>query len=263
MSTNVVTWIAAFVVAGAIVFAVFVGEDLGWGAGMTFAVVGAAAAVVLIPVTIWLVVRKKRRRREFGMLATQMGLRMVPEHALALMAIPFRLFSQGQGREIESVALRQADGRSVWLFDFMYYQEGYNPQSSSTTRHDYEYTCAVTQVAATTPTVVVGREGFFSRIARAIGFEDVEVGDEAFDRAFKVRSSDPAFVRALFHPDMRAWLLSLDGRWSFELVGGYLMACAERLPIPHIQLAEAMAFEFWSRVPPHLLSEASRPAPAP
>ena len=257
MSTNVVTWIAAFVVAGVAVFAVFVGEDLGWGAGMTFAVVGAAAAVVIIPITIWLVVRKKRRVREFGMYAHQMGLRMVPEHGTALMAIPFRLFSLGQGREIESVAVRQGGSRSVWTFDFTYYQEGYNPQSSSTTRHDYEYTCAVMQVAATTPSVVIGREGFFSRIARAIGFDDVEVGDEPFDRAFKVRSSDAHAARAILHDDMRAWLQSLDPRWSFELTRGFLMAFAERLPVAHILAAEELAFAFLARVPPELVAEAS------
>ena len=254
MSTNLVSYIAAFFIAGVVVFAVLGGEELGWGAGMTFLVVGIAAVVVITPLVIWMSRRKKRRVHEFGAFATRMGMQLVPEHGPALLALPFRLFSLGAGREMESVGVRTVGGHQVWTFDFTYYQEGYNPQSNSRTRHDYEHTCAVMQVAPNTPSMVIAREGVFSRIARAVGFDDVEVGDEAFDREFKVRSSDPVFARAVLHPDMRAWLLSLDPRWTFELAGGYLLGAAHRLPIPQLLVPEEMTFAFLARVPGGLLA---------
>jgi hypothetical protein len=41
------------------------------------------------------------------------------------------------------------------------------------------------------------REGFFSEIAKRFGMQDIEIGDEAFDQHFIVKSSDESQVRSL------------------------------------------------------------------
>ena len=50
----------------------------------------------------------------------------------------------------------------------------------------------------------VYRKSIFSGIAKAFGMQDIEVGDEAFDRDFIVKSSDDARIRALLsNPRLR------------------------------------------------------------
>ncbi len=244
MSTNLVTWIVALVIGGAIWLAVVVGDDRGWGAGMTFAVVGIVAVLVLTPFIIWMTVRKKRRAQGFAAAAAKIGIQVAPEEGPKLLAMPFRLFRLGRGREIENVAVRDADGQRAWIADFMYWRETYNPQTSSTSRHDYEHTCAVVQVDGRLPSVVIGREGFWSRVARAIGLDDVEVGDEGFDRVFKVRAPDPGSARDLLQPDLRAWLISVQPQWSFETAGNYVLAFTDRLPLSQLSVAEETARAF-------------------
>jgi hypothetical protein len=51
----------------------------------------------------------------------------------------------------------------------------------------------------------ITRAGIFSPVARVLGFQDVEVGDPAFDKAFVIKSNDEPRVRTLLaDPDLRA-----------------------------------------------------------
>ena len=53
----------------------------------------------------------------------------------------------------------------------------------------------------------ITRAGVFSPVARVLGFQDVEIGDAAFDRAFVVKTNDEPRVRTLLgDPDLRAKL---------------------------------------------------------
>jgi hypothetical protein len=53
----------------------------------------------------------------------------------------------------------------------------------------------------------ITRAGIFSPIARMLGFQDVELGDAAFDKAFVIKSSDEPRVRTfLADADLRAKL---------------------------------------------------------
>jgi len=50
-------------------------------------------------------------------------------------------------------------------------------------------------------------ENFVTRIATALGMQDIKVNDPAFDPAFIVRSNDPAYAAAALLPEIRARLL--------------------------------------------------------
>ena len=53
----------------------------------------------------------------------------------------------------------------------------------------------------------ITRAGIFSPIARVLGFQDVEVGDPAFDKAFVIKTNDEPRVRTLLaDADLRAKL---------------------------------------------------------
>ena len=70
--------------------------------------------------------------------------------------------------------------------------------------------CAVSVTAANTGgyTLDLGPENFLSRIGTALGMQDLPIGDPAFDQAFIIRSSDPAYAAAALLPEIRARLLA-------------------------------------------------------
>jgi hypothetical protein len=52
----------------------------------------------------------------------------------------------------------------------------------------------------------VYRAGFFDGVAKALGAQDVEIGDARFDADYMIKSTDEAAVRALLTPEIRARL---------------------------------------------------------
>jgi hypothetical protein len=54
-------------------------------------------------------------------------------------------------------------------------------------------------------------ENFATRIATALGMQDIRVGDPAFDPVFVVKSNDPAYATAALLPEIRARLVAARG----------------------------------------------------
>lgn len=54
-------------------------------------------------------------------------------------------------------------------------------------------------------------ENFVTRIATALGMQDLRVGDPAFDPVFVVKSNDPAYATAALLPEIRARLVAARG----------------------------------------------------
>lgn len=50
----------------------------------------------------------------------------------------------------------------------------------------------------------ISTEGMTGAIAHVLGIEDVEIGDEAFDREFRLVSKDPDALKKLLTPEVRA-----------------------------------------------------------
>jgi len=63
----------------------------------------------------------------------------------------------------------------------------------------------------------LSREGLLSRIGKLLGMEDIQVGDEAFDRAFVVKSNQPDRVRELLADGELRRLLH-EQPASFEMI---------------------------------------------
>ncbi|HWG90246.1 MAG TPA: hypothetical protein VNZ52_05280 [Candidatus Thermoplasmatota archaeon] len=91
---------------------------------------------------------------------------------------------------------------------------------------------AIEMAAAEAPKglyVKVSREGIGDWIAKKFGGQDVQVGDEAFDRAFRIQASDETLCRELLDPVTRQALLEaekfgqlhVDGHVVQYVVSGY------------------------------------------
>jgi hypothetical protein len=239
VSPRVVQYALIFGVVGVILFAVFYGDEQGWGAGPTLGLSFGAVILAVVVLLMYERVRKRRRRAALPGAAASLGL--IPDSAggAPLPGMPpFHLMSQGMGGTADNVMAGQVRGGPVWLFDYTYFTESTSYNSStgttSTSRHDHYFSCALAELGRAVPPMRVAREGFFSSIARGMGFEDVEVGVPEFDRRFKVKATDPQIARQLLDPAVQQWLGSLQERMVFELSDRWMLAYTKQRSIDEL-----------------------------
>ena len=63
----------------------------------------------------------------------------------------------------------------------------------------------------------VSRKNFFTGLSKALGMQDVEIGDAAFDDAFVIKGNDEAKLKALFANAKIRQLLSAQSEVTFEV----------------------------------------------
>ncbi|HWC32685.1 MAG TPA: hypothetical protein VG709_06100 [Actinomycetota bacterium] len=240
MSPNTVLYALIFGAVGVMVFAVFYGDERGWGAGLTLGVSFGALIVAAIVYAIYESARKRRRREAAPMAAASLGLTAESAGGRPLPAMPpFELMSRGMGRSAENVMSGDVGDDDVWLFDYTFYTESttYNSTTgtTSTSRHDHYFSCVLAALPGDAPAMTIGREGFFSKIARGLGFEDVELDDKDFDRRFKVKAADRDAAVAILDPVVRQWLMTSRDDVQYELSGRYLLAYAKQRDLDELR----------------------------
>jgi hypothetical protein len=81
-------------------------------------------------------------------------------------------------------------------------------------------------------TVELTREGIASAVAKLFGAQDIELGDEAFDRAFVVKATSPELAHTLFPASIRRVLLELEiDRVVYEQGAAQACVAVERVGI--------------------------------
>jgi len=104
-------------------------------------------------------------------------------------------------------------------------------------------------IGAACPALSIGRETFFTRMAGALSFHDIEFEDDAFNRAFNVRGNDRKFANDLVDARMMQWLLGVDGAFRFEVSGTWVLCYSSRLrPMDLVPLIGS-AQQFLDHVP--------------
>ena len=205
----------------------------------------AVLAIAGVALSLYL---QARRRQEFLAFARQFGFEYSRHDPFGLLGLPFRLFARGEGRGIENVLWGEWKGRPVKTCDYWYYEEHRDSQGK-TSRTYHRFNCAVIDVNAAFPPIVMAREGFLSRVADHLGFRDIEFESEEFNRRFQVKAGDRRFAFELVDARMMRWLLALERSVSFEVAGRWILAYHGRVrPAALIPLIGAVS-EFRDRIP--------------
>lgn len=159
------------------------------------------------------------RRGRIRALAQRLGLGWEVDDTLGgeIEAIPFALFRRASIVRASDVLVRGAAGARTLLCRL-------DLRASSSSASD-PWVAAIVQLPRQLPAVVIEREGFMDRLGHTLGQHDVEVGDEEFDRRFRL-GGDAADVRSIVGPALRQRLLEdLPHDGHFEIVGDRVM-CA-------------------------------------
>jgi hypothetical protein len=112
-------------------------------------------------------------------------------------------------------------------FDYWYYEESTDAQGHRS-RTTYRFSCAVTEIDAECAPLTLGRENVFTRLADAIGLDDVQLELEDFNREFTVKCKDRKFAFDFVDQRMMRWLLAADDAFSFEASGRWLLVTSRR-----------------------------------
>ena len=191
---------------------------------------------------------KQRRIVELKTMATQLGLRYSAVDQEGLSAWPFVLLQKGEGRGVENVMAGTWQGLEIREFDFWYYEESSNGKGGRS-RTYYRFSCALAWIETACPGLSVTRENLLSRMAGAVGFEDIQLELEAFNRAFVVRSTDRRFAFDFLDARMIDWMLRTDHAFSFEALHTMLLVYCDRLrPLDLVPLIGTVK-QFHDQVP--------------
>jgi len=172
-------------------------------------------------------VAKKKRRMGFATMAQQLGMSYSEEDVLGLLGQPFLLFSKGDGRGIENVIWGTWQGLEVSAFDYWYYDESTDGKGNRSKTY-YRFDCAIVPVEAACPPLQLERENILSKIAGALSFHDIQFEDEAFNKAFNVRSPEPKFANDMIDARMMNWLMLHGEPFGFETAGNRVLVAGKK-----------------------------------
>ncbi len=189
---------------------------------MRFGVVALIAVVVVIGY-----IYNKKRREAMAALAARLGLRFNPRKNRGL-ARQYRFLDKlrrGSNRYAYNILSGNYQGHEVTLFDYHY------QVNSGKHTHHYNFSFFILVLPGSFPELVIDKEGFFSKVAQALGYDDIDFESHEFSRKFCVRSRDKKFAYDVCNGQKIEYLLS-NSDMSIEIEG------------------EVMAISFRSRLSP-------------
>ena len=195
----------------------------------------------------------RKRRRELAGMARQLELSFSEVDTQGCGALPFVLLRKGDGRGTENVMSGVWQDVPLREFDHWYYEESTDSKGHRTKTY-YRFSCAVVEIEATCSALTIDREGFFTRLADAIGLDDITFELEEFNQAFNVKSKDRRFASDLLDQRMMRFLLGTDRAFEFEIAGRWLLCFSKRRrPTELIPLLGTLK-GFLEHVPPVVFS---------
>lgn len=178
----------------------------------------------------------KRRREGMVAVASKLGLRFDPtkRYDLAKRYGFLDALRKGSRRYAFNILTGTYEGHEVEAFDYHYETHSTDSKGRRQTHHHY-FSFFVLTLPAAFPELKIGREGIFSKIAQALGHNDIDFESHDFSRRFCVRSKDKKFAYDFCNAQMIEYLMTGDG-FSIEVEGASLaMAFTKRLDPSQLQ----------------------------
>ena len=184
-----------------------------------FCVVVVALVVVGI---IYSHIQKKKRREALVALAKQLGLRLNTgkDHRIASSYRFLDKLSQGSNRYAYNILSGEWQNRDVRAFDYHYATHSRDSKGKRRTNHHY-LSFFILHLPRDFPELKISREGFLSKIAQAVGYDDIDFESHEFSRRFCVRCPDKKLAYDICNAQMIDYLLD-NGDLNIEIEGSAL-----------------------------------------
>jgi hypothetical protein len=170
---------------------------------MQFVIIIAVVALIVVGAIFGHLAAQKRRQAMFA-LAAKLGLCFDPgkNRDLARRYEFIDRMRAGRNRYAFNILSGNYQGHDVIMFDY-HYKTG----SGKNTHHHY-LSFFILRLPVSVPELVIGPEGLFSKIAQAVGYDDIDFESHEFSRLFCVRSRDKKFAYDVCNAKMIEYLLS-------------------------------------------------------
>jgi len=172
-------------------------------------IVGVIAVIAVVAVLSYLSAQK--RRQAMMDLAARLGLRFEPQKDWdsAKRYGFLNKLQAGSNRYVFNKLSGRYQDRDVTAFDYHYETHSTDSKGHRQTHHHY-FSCFLLHLPRSFPELAVGREGFFSKVAQAFGYDDIDFESHEFSRKFCVRSPDKKFAYDVCNARMIEYLLAND-----------------------------------------------------
>lgn len=166
-------------------------------------------AILVVVGIIYGSIAARKRREAMLSLAARLGLRFNPEKDFS---VPERYrfldqLAQGSNRYAFNVLSGMHHQQQVLIFDYHYETHSTDSKGRRQTHHHY-FSAFILQLPVSFPELRITREGLFSKIAQAFGYDDIDFESAEFSRKFCVRSKDKKFAYDVCHARMMEYLLA-------------------------------------------------------
>jgi hypothetical protein len=165
-------------------------------------IVGFVAIFIIVLVVGY--ISSLKRREAMAAVAAKLGLQFMP-HKDRYMARRYNFLDKlrrGSNRYAYNVLSGKYKEHEVLIFDY-HYKTG-----SGKNTHHYYFSFFILHLPVSFPELIIGPEGIFSKIAQAVGYDDVDFESHEFSRKFCVRSRDKKFAYDVCNARMIEYLLS-------------------------------------------------------
>lgn len=167
---------------------------------------------------------KKRDAEQAERIARAAGLRLARPGEFDLYSLPFPIFRTGEWQGFDNVFVGDWGGDRVWIFDSWH---GFEVRGQDVEEF---FTCAAMELRADCPKLSITREDPWSRTWGHLGWRDIEVESEDFNRRFDVSGDDERFAFAFLAPSMIEWLQTTPEEFEFAVEGRWLLCRSKWLP---------------------------------
>ncbi|OVE75297.1 hypothetical protein BVX97_05095 [bacterium E08(2017)] len=152
-------------------------------------------------------IASKKRREAFEAIASDLNLHYTPtkNRDMAKRYKFLKKLAQGSNRYAYNILSGPYKDHRVLVFDYHY-----ETRSDKNTHH-YHFSFFILFLGKHFPELTITNEHIFSKIAQAIGFDDIDFESHEFSSKYTVRSKDKKFAYDVCNSKMIEFLLNLDG----------------------------------------------------
>lgn len=168
-------------------------------------------AICIIIAIVWGIYAGKKRRDAMSLLAERLGLQFRHErdYQMARQLAFLDKLDQGSNRYAYNILTGRYEEHSIKVFDYHY--ETYSTDSKGHRQtHHHHFSFFIMDLESAFPELTIAREGFLSKIAQAVGYDDIDFESHEFSRRFVVRSKDKKFAYDFCNARMIDYLLGLQ-----------------------------------------------------
>lgn len=164
--------------------------------------------ICIIGAIIWGIYAGKKRRDAMTLLADELGLSFHHERDYELASRYGFLddLDQGSNRYAYNILSGTYREHPVKVFDYHYETYSRDKDGKRKTDH-HHFSFFILTLDTYFPEITIAKEGFFSKIAQAVGYDDIDFESHEFSKKFVVRSKDKKFAYDFCNARMIEYLL--------------------------------------------------------